>query len=209
VPLDVPLIALTGEDSAPQITEAAQRSIEILCARVRGGDEGAVRELHARYSARLSRYALVICRGDEGAATEAVQNTFLKAIRSLRVVSDEAALWAWLARTCRTSAADASRRARRYAKALAKLASLFSRTPEPPIEDTDGIWEEALAEAMRGLDDEERALIDARYTLGTPLAEIAIAGHTSARAIEGRLARIREKLRQSIRNSLAARHHEA
>ena len=179
-----------------------------LCAAVRRGDELAVRELHARYSARLTRYALVITRGDEAAAAEAVQNTFLKALRSLRSVADESALWAWLARACRSAATDEGRRARRYSAALSKFTAFFSPAPEPPVEDTDAVWHDALALALSALDEEERALLDARYSTRTSLAEIAEASASSERAIEGRLARLRDKLRQSILRQLAARQHE-
>ncbi len=179
-----------------------------LCEAVRRGEESALRELHGRYSARLTRYALVITRGNESAAAEAVQNAFLKALRSLRSVPDEAALWAWLARACRTSAADEGRRARRYSSVLAKLTALFSPDSGPPPGDTESIWHTALTCALAALPEVDRRLLDARYTIRTPLADIAAASGTTERAIEGRLARLREKLRQSILRHLADSRHE-
>lgn len=196
------------EMPTPVLTESAGSEVAGLVAGVRRGEEGAVRELYACYHARLTRYALVVCRGDEASATEAVQNAFLKAIRSLRSVRDEEALWSWLARACRTSAMDNHRSTSRYAAFLGKFAALFSTTDTVPVEDAESVWHDALSTAMEALPDEDRALLDARYTHGLSIAAIAESSVTTERAIEGRLARLREKLRRSILQQLASQQHE-
>jgi RNA polymerase sigma-70 factor (ECF subfamily) len=205
--MDPAVLPLSGLEPCASAEPAG--GVAALVAGLRRGEEPAVRELHATYSARLTRYALVVCRGDEAAAAEAVQNAFLKAIRSLRTAADESALWAWLARACRTSAADQQRSARRYTAFLGKLAALFTAPDSRPPEDTESIWHSALEAALEALPADDRALLDARYTRRIPLAAIAESVATTERAIEGRLARLREKLRQSILRQLAARHHEA
>jgi RNA polymerase sigma factor (sigma-70 family) len=179
-----------------------------LAAGVRRGEEEAVRALHARYRDRLTRYALVVTRGDEAAAADAVQSAFLKSLRHLRPLPDEAALWAWLARAARTAAADAGRRSRRYTALLARVAAIFSPASEPPPADTEAIWLAALERALTELDGDSRALIEARYFGRRPLADIAAEHSSTDRAIEGRLARIREKLRRSILQQFAAERHE-
>lgn len=184
-------------------------TIPQLTAAVRRGEEPAVRELHARYCERLTRYALVITRGDEAAAADAVQTAFLKSLRHLRSLPDESALWAWLARAARTAASDAGRRTRRYSALLARVAALFSREAEAPPEDTEAVWHAALENALTELDAASRALVEARYFQRRPLADVAADQSTTDRAIEGRLARIREKLRQSILQQLAADRHES
>jgi RNA polymerase sigma-70 factor (ECF subfamily) len=185
--------------------------IERLTAGVRAGEEAAVRALHARYAQRLTRYALVVTRGDETAADEAVQSAFLRALRHLRPVTDDAALWAWLARATRSAASDAGRRSRRYLRLLGR-AGAFLRRGEvaigEPIEDTDAIWAAALESALDALDAEARSLVDSRYFHHRSLAEIAAEQSTSERAIEGRLARLREKLRRSVLRQLASTRHE-
>ncbi len=184
----------------------AEWSVPALTAAVRSGEEAAVRVLHSRYHGRLTRYALVLTRGDEAVAAEAVQTAFLKSLRHLRPLPDEVALWAWLARATRTAAADAGRRGRRYLAVLDRVAALFSRPPEAPAmveEDVEAVWLAALEKALAGLDTESRALIDARYYQRRPLAEVAAGQASTDRAIEGRLARIREKLRRSILQQLA------
>ena len=204
--MDPAALSLPGLEPGAAVVPAG--GVSALIAALRRGEESAVRSLYETYSARLHRYALVICRGDEAAAAEAVQNAFLKAIRSLRSAADEAALWAWLARACRTSAMDQHRRASRYTAFLAKVAALFTTQDQTPPEDTEAIWHRALAAAMETLPTEDRDLLDARYAQRVPLATIAADRHTTERAVEGRLARLREKLRQSILRQLAAHDHE-
>ena len=62
--------------------------------------------------------------------------------------------------------------------------------------------------AIANLPDSDRALLDDRYTHRRSLASIASATGSSERAIEGRLARLRHHLRQSILRNLASRPHE-
>jgi RNA polymerase sigma-70 factor (ECF subfamily) len=186
-----------GDWTIPQLTTGVRR-----------GDEAAVRTLHARYCERLTRYALVITRGDEAAASDAVQTAFLKSLRHMRPLPDESALWAWLARAARTAAADAGRRSRRYTALLSRVAALFSRSDDSAPEDTEAVWLAALENALTELDESARALVEARYFQRRPLAEVAAEQSSTDRAVEGRLARIREKLRRSILHRLAARPHE-
>ena len=170
-----------------------------LAARVHAGDEAAFSELHRQYAARLQRYALVMARGNEHVASETVQNTFLRAIRSLRTAADDDALWCWLAKAARCAAADAARREQRRFAFLAKLTALWTAAPPPPAEDPETLWHQALEAALEKLPAEDRALLHARYTERAPLTEIAARTGTTDRAIESRLARLRASLRSAIR----------
>lgn len=197
---------LSGTSLVP--TDASPIGCADLVAGIRKGDESTVREFHRLYHARLTRYALVVCRGNEAAAADAVQLAFLKAMRAPPRIKDADALWAWLARACRSSATDQHRSARRYSTLLARFAeSLIAPAAPTPI-DAETIWHDALARALQSLDDGERALLEHRYSLHTPLATIAATAGTTERAIEGRLARLREKLRSLILRDLATQPDE-
>jgi RNA polymerase sigma-70 factor (ECF subfamily) len=202
-----PVLSLLDDTGAAVSPTEREWSVARLTAGVRRGEEQAVCVLHARYCQRLTRYALVITRGDEATAGEAVQSAFLKAVRSLRPLADEDALWAWLARAARTSVSDAGRRTRRYSAVLARVAEFFYPPDTAPPEDTDAVWHEALDQSLAELDPPARELITARYFRRTSLAEIAAADGTTERAIEGRLARVREKLRRSVLQHLSTRSH--
>ncbi len=202
-PLSAPTVDSLSVDvslPAPLASEAgsAASTASTLAARVHAGDEAAFSELHCRYAARLQRYALVMARGNEHTAAETVQNTFLRAIRSLRTAADDDALWSWLAKAARCAAADAARRERRQSALLAKLGALWANDPPPPAEDPETLWHRALDAAIADLPDEDRSLIHARYTERVPLAEIADRTGTTDRAIESRLARLRASLRSAV-----------
>jgi RNA polymerase sigma factor (sigma-70 family) len=174
-----------------------------LAARVRAGDEIAFRELHRQYASRLHRYALVMARGNEHLAAETVQSTFLRAIRSLRSVADDDALWCWLAKAARCAAADAARREQRQSALLAKIAALWAGDPPLPAEDPETLWHRALDAALADLPAEDQSLLHARYSERIPLAEIAARTGTTDRAVESRLARLRTTLRAAILLHLA------
>jgi RNA polymerase sigma-70 factor (ECF subfamily) len=171
-----------------------------LTTALRAGNEAAFRWLHSQWNLRLHRYCFAIAGGDDALAGEIAQATYLRAARHLRVLADEAALWAWLARAARDAATDLRRVGGRYLGALARFAAWFR--PAPPKAD-DGLLS-ALDGALEQLDPEERALVEARYFRREPLEETGARLGCSARAIEGRLARLREKLRRLIAERLQA-----
>src|SRR5580765_7741199 len=84
-----------------------------LVRRVRTGDIGAYSTLVARYRNRLGRYAVHML-GDREDAEEALQDSFVRAYRSLERCDDPARFGAWLygilVNRCRTTGARASRR---------------------------------------------------------------------------------------------------
>jgi RNA polymerase sigma factor (sigma-70 family) len=139
-----------------------------------------------------------MARGNEHVAAETVQNTFLRAIRSLRLAADDDALWCWLAKAARCAAADAARREQRQSALLAKLTALWAGDPVPPAEDPETLWHRALDAAIADLSTDDQSLLHARYTERAPLVEIAARNGTTDRAVESRLARLRTSLRASI-----------
>ncbi len=94
------------------MANSAQREPVSATAALTGGlaarDEEAFRQFHAAYFDRLLRYHLVIMRGDEHAAHEALQETFLRVVRPPRRCDDEEIFWSWLTVLARSAATDAS-----------------------------------------------------------------------------------------------------
>ncbi len=182
----------------------AVMAVPAMTRALREGDETAWREFHAAYSSRLLRYLIVVCRGREDVAREALQGTLLRVVRHVRSFATEAELWGWLTVLARSAASDAGRRERRY---LGFLDRWFRQqpdpTPEPPgVEDP---LELALAQEMERLDPEERRLLDGKYLKGETVRELAHALGTSEKAVESRLTRARQKLKTGV---LARLHHE-
>src|SRR6267143_1588395 len=88
-----------------------------LVRRIRAGDIGAYGALVARYRDRLGRYAVHMI-GDREDAEEALQDSFVRAYRSLERCNDPARFGAWLygilVNRCRTTGARAARRRRLF-----------------------------------------------------------------------------------------------
>lgn len=187
----------------PDSVAARFAATPTLTAALRAGDETAFRWLHAHWHARLMRYSFALARGDAALAAEIAQATYLRVVRHIRVLPDDDALWSWLACAARSAATDLSRTGGRYRGALARFSEWLQ--PENPADtsaETETQLLAALDAALAQLSAEERALIADRYFDRVPLEQTAARLNTTARAIEGRLARTRQHLRDLIATEL-------
>ena len=162
------------------------------------GNEDAYREFHAQYFHRLLGYLFVVTRGDEDAAREALQLTFMRIVRNIRPFATAEAFWSWLTVLARSSVVDEQRKRLRY---FGLLNRFFERqqleTPEPP-RDLATVVQNSLEE----LPDDERELIERKYFEGESVRELACSLQTSEKAIESRLSRARQKLKELITRQL-------
>ena len=187
-------------------TRATPEPTAVLTRALREGDEAAWREFYSGYSARLLRYLLVVCGGDEFAAREAMQTTFLRCVRHIRVILTEEELWSWLTVLARGSAVDAVRRERRYLRFLNRWFENRTLSPAPSI-DTDLALETALSSELEKLPSAERALLERKYLDGDAVRVLADSLGTSEKAIESRLTRARQRLKSGILSRL--RHEQS
>jgi RNA polymerase sigma-70 factor (ECF subfamily) len=183
------------------LTDAAspQIGIDLLTARMKEGEEDAFRLFHELYCDRLFRYLIVLCRGDEELSRDLLQITMLKVVRSVRLFTTEAEFWNWLAAIARNSFFDFLRRTRRMPR-MEPLSFQHAEDFNSARGDDDegAVLEQALEKALAQLPDEERTLIDAFYFQSGTYRSVAQQEDTSAKAIESRLARVRQKLRHFI-----------
>lgn len=187
---------------APGVSAAADADARRLAGAVARGDDQAFEELYNRYHRRLLRLALVLGRGEETVAHDAVQATFLTAARKLRGAESEIHLWNWLARVARQQLAKSWRDRQRHA-AVVGMADL------PECADTrqpDAVLEEILDAALLTLDADDRELVEAFYFDRRSHKDIADRLATTAKAVSCRLERARTKLRATMAANLA---HEA
>src|ERR1041385_3954857 len=103
VPLGLRGVKLVENISA---REAASGDIELLTRSLAAGDELAFEQFHSLYFDRLYRFLLVVTRGQEHDAQEALQQTLLRVIRYARVFRSEEAFWCWLKVVARSAARD-------------------------------------------------------------------------------------------------------
>ncbi len=174
-----------------------------LTAALRAGDEAAFRWLHAQWNTRILRYCFVLARGDLSLASEIAQSTYLRVFRHIRPLPNEEALWNWIARAGRSAASDLRRTGKRYQGALQRFANWLGADGSGPEQGAEVTGEDAallaaLDDAVAQLEEREQALIEWRYFHRLPLEEIGDRLGLSSRAIEGRLARLRQKLRGLI-----------
>lgn len=167
------------------------------------GDERAFREFYDDYFPRLLRYMLVVTRGDEDQARDALQATLVRVAKHIKIMPDEASLWNWLTVLARSSLIDQGRKRHRYLAFLDRF-TLHREVvpPKPTTNDAEARLSELLERGLALLGEEERDLIERKYFADESLREIAAAVQSSEKAVESRLARIRRKLKEVLLSEL-------
>jgi RNA polymerase sigma-70 factor (ECF subfamily) len=178
---------------------AAPASIRSLTQGLAAGREEAFREFHSIYFDRLYQFLLVVSRGQEQEARDALQETLLRVARSARAFDSEEIFWCWLKAVARNAARDGGRKHRRYVELLRLFA--LERAPEPP-EPPDGALGAALEESLDELDPDDRGLMEAKYVNGESIRELSASAGATEKAVESRLLRLRRRLRESMLRKL-------
>lgn len=170
------------------------------------GNETAYRTFHETYFPRLLRYLLVLARGDEDAAREALQVTLERVVRHVKVFDAEPRFWNWLTALARSAFVDRHRKQRRYLAFLDRFRTHVEIDTAPGADgaaDTQLLAE--LAKLVAALPADERALVERKYAGDESVRDLAAAWQTSEKAVESRLSRVRRKLKERL---LAQLKHE-
>ena len=167
------------------------------------GDEMAYRAFHQAYFGRLLRYLLVAANGNEDAAREALQLTFLRVVRHIKVFRREDVFWSWLTVLARSALADERRKSRRYFSFLERFSS-HARTAGAAQNngEADDQLRALLESGMESLPEDERRLIEKKYTGRRSVREIAGELGTTEKAVESKLSRVRGKLKDAVLSRL-------
>ena len=180
-------------------------SIQELTAKMKDGDEAAFSAFYERYCDRLFRYLIVLTRGDEARSRDLLQETMTKVVRSVRGFADERQFWNWLAALARNCFIDALRKARRTLQVVPLLPEDAPTIPSAVAADDDAPLFDALEDCLAAMGVEERELIEAFYFKEGSHESVARERQTTPKAVESKLARVRQKLRSAILKRL---HHE-
>jgi RNA polymerase sigma-70 factor (ECF subfamily) len=184
-------------------TAGGAPDIRALTLAIRRGDATAFSRFYDLYSFRLYRFLLVLTGGDENEAREVCQAVLIKLAKRFQVFDDERKFWAWLCTLARNSFID-HYRARQRRNRLVPLEEL------PPgfgvEEDSTHRLSELLRDALAALMPEERELLQAAYVDERPLQELADASDQTYKAVESRLARLRQKLKEQMLKNLRHEH---
>lgn len=183
-----------------QTNDATTNAIALLTRRLAAGEEDAFRQFQSLYFDRLYRFLLVVARGDETQAREALQETLVRVARHARRFDSEDAFWCWLAAIGRNAARDAGRKECRYSALLAKFTR--SSQPDSPSPGQDGALAAALEESVEELEPGDRVLLEGKYLDGQRVRELAAQAGLTEKAVESRLLRLRRQLREGILKKL-------
>lgn len=193
--------AKTSETTVPHAEAWTFADVPRLTVALKRGDEKAFEWLHRAWALRINRYCFAIAVGDETLAHEISQSVWLRMVRHIRVLPDEAALWSWIACAARHAASDLRRKGGRYLRALVRFATWWCSDASADTSVTDSLMT-ALEVAMGKLSAIERDMVEARYFSREPLEVVGTRHGLTTRAVEGRLARIRDQLRMLIAEEL-------
>lgn len=170
---------------------------EALVARARAGDVEAFAELVRRYEPRV-RAVLWRLLDDERDLEEAVQDTFLRAWRSLDGYRGEAQLFTWLYRIAVNEALMRVRRKRLSVTALDEVGDTAARERGPEDEADVAELRRFLLASLRAMPFEYRAPLVLRDVEGLSNQEVAQVLGLSLAAAKSRIHRARMQLRADL-----------
>jgi RNA polymerase sigma-70 factor, ECF subfamily len=188
------------QEVKPEVGSAtATPDIRALTRAVRRGDADAFSRFYDLYSFRLYKFLLVLARGDELEAREVCQAAFIKLAKRCEVFDDERRLWAWLCVLARNLFIDHCRSQQRRNR----FESLDELPAEPKGQaEPEHRLGEILREALALLPPEERELLQAAYVDKRPLQALADEAGLTYKAVESRLGRLRQKLKEQLLKDL-------
>ena len=165
-----------------------------LVVRARNGDREAFGQLAALSIGRLDAAARLIIR-DRERSRDVVQETLVRAWRSLPRLRDPERFDAWVRQLLVRACIDELRSMRRHVVEI-ELTDMF----HPAVADSEAVLvdRDALRRAFRWLDPEQRSLIVLHYYLDLPLAEVADALDMPVGTAKSRLFRARATLRAAL-----------
>jgi RNA polymerase sigma-70 factor, ECF subfamily len=180
------------------VIETVETGDAELVRRVRTGDIGAYGVLVSRYRDRLGRYAVHMI-GDHDDAEEALQDTFVRAYRSLERC-DPARFGAWLygilVNRCRTTGARAARRRRIFVRDADAVHGAAQSDVADRVE-----WSDAVDRALARLAPDYREAFLLKHVEDLEYEQIAELTGAGISALKMRVKRAREQLQQYLREA--------
>ena len=169
-----------------------------LVRRVRTGDIGAYGVLVSRYRDRLGRYAVHMI-GDHEDAEEALQDTFVRAYRSLERCDAErfgAWLYGILVNRCRTTGARAARRRKMFVHDADALNGASHADHTDRVE-----WTDTVDRALARLAPEYREAFLLKHVEDLEYERISELTGAGVSALKMRVKRAREQLQEYLREA--------
>jgi RNA polymerase sigma-70 factor (ECF subfamily) len=164
-----------------------------LVRRVLAGEADVYRHLVARHRDRLARYAVHMLGNTED-AEEALQDSFVRAYRSLARCEDPDRFAAWLFRIlvnrCRTAG---GRRTRREKTIVSNESAILGASVSHPADQM--AWREEIDRALKRLDTDQREAFLLKYVEDKSYEEISEITGAGISALKMRVKRACDRLR--------------
>ncbi|MEM1084821.1 MAG: sigma-70 family RNA polymerase sigma factor [Verrucomicrobiota bacterium] len=154
------------------------------------GEDEAWRLFDDRYRRRLRAYLATIWHGPDEGVDDLVQETFLRAVKHMRVFANEEALWSWLTVLARSATADAGRKRGRLRRFLQCFVRERRRLEVGEKLGVDG--------AIARLPEAQAKLLKMKYEEECRVRDIAVRLGISEKAVESRLTRARAMLKKEL-----------
>lgn len=177
-----------------------------LTRRMAVGDDEAWASFHRHYGPTLFRMLLALTAGDTHLASEALQHAYLRISRHVRPCDNEAMWIAWLRVVAKSALTDARRKESRFFSMLRRrwLTTPLDVAPLPKAESAaEDHLLAALDQALTELPEATRHLISAKYLGEQTVEQIAAREGLSDKAVESRLTRARQELRERVKQILS------
>ena len=166
-----------------------------LMQQLRGGSEAALRQLIERHRERLYRLAYHLLN-DRDAASDAVQETFIRLWKHSRRYDPSKSLSTWLCTICARRCYDELRRRYRH---FSLITTLHTEAVNPDDMADDELLN-LLQQAVASLPPKQRIVYQLREIEGLSADEVAVASGMSADNVKANLyvarTAVREKLKQ-------------
>ncbi|HEX6534232.1 MAG TPA: RNA polymerase sigma factor [Gemmatimonadaceae bacterium] len=183
---------MSSSEGLPQV----ELSDADLVHRARAGDEVAFARIVARYRDRYARFALHML-GSAADAEDVLQDTFVRAYRSLGRCDDPSRFDSWLfsilINRCRTAGA---RRQRRESTLILDDGALGRAAEDHPAERS--AWREEIRLALTKLPTDQREAFLLKYVEERSYEEMAALTGASVSALKMRVKRACERLRERL-----------
>jgi RNA polymerase sigma-70 factor (ECF subfamily) len=176
-----------------------------LVARMNAGEQRAFDEFFHSNVPRLAAFTARRSGLDAASVEDIVQNTLIKAMRSLGSYRGEASLLTWLTQICRHELADATRKAARRPAHVSleepeQLLQLSQQlrlpaSQEPAAKVEAELHRVAVIKALSALPERYALALEAKYGDGLSVEEIAALLEVTTVAAQSLLARAREAFR--------------
>lgn len=167
-----------------------QSEEDFLVLSAQGGDRRAIDRLYRHYHQRLLRYAYKLC-GTRELAQEAVQEAWIRAMKTLNRLEDPRAFRSWMYNLVRWRSIDLLRSASRYGEDTEVSLRETSTMPEIAMDDAN-----ELRQAINRLPLVERQIIHLFYLDELQVKEIARVLDIAAGTVKSRLNRARRLLKE-------------